>query len=237
MSREQRDTLKKLLDKNYTDYIAALQGKTAAELIAMASEIAAARQLHEELLGACDDDAMEFLLHFNDPLDLVLGSWESEIINYDHSEEMGHMLWRIREDGPYDFERQETEPVSRDEIAIDPVSAVRRIATDDLRKMEGQEGLVLQGCGGDLRERGPQKPRMRLVGEDGNIFAILGRASGLLNDAGMKEQSDEMFRRVTACDDYAKALRIISEYVETEMSPHSNPQKSTKKKARNMNER
>jgi len=29
---------------------------------------------------------------------------------------------------------------------------VNQITTDDLRKMDGQEGLILQGCGGDLQE-------------------------------------------------------------------------------------
>ena len=31
-------------------------------------------------------------------------------------------------------------------------NAVKQITTDDLRKMDGQEGLVLQGCGGDPQE-------------------------------------------------------------------------------------
>ena len=29
---------------------------------------------------------------------------------------------------------------------------MKEITTDDLRRMEGQEGLVLQGCGGDLQD-------------------------------------------------------------------------------------
>ena len=29
---------------------------------------------------------------------------------------------------------------------------IREITTDELRKMDKQEGLVLQGCGGDLQE-------------------------------------------------------------------------------------
>ena len=191
---------------------------------------------------------------------------------------------------------------------------IRQITTDDLRRMDDQEGLILQGCGGDpqewvdgingmlteagilldgstfraenvsvfqhdgltnvlfpfedvkldmgrlamwrlqthetfggtwlsdyvpnrlggfVHEQAQQKPQMQLLGENGNIFAILGRASRLLNRAGMKAQSDEMFRRVTACGDYYEALNIISEYVETELSPPSKtPQKSQKKETR-----
>ena len=69
------------------------------------------------------------------------------------------------------------------------------------------------------QEQVPQKPKMELLGQDGNIFGIMGRASHLLKQAGMKEQSDEMVSRVTTCGSYDEALNIISEYVETELSP------------------
>ena len=197
-------------------------------------------------------------------------------------------------------------------------STIKQITTDDLRRMESQEGLVLQGCGGDPREwvdsinsllteagilldgnafraenvsvfqhdgltnmlfpfegvkldmgrlamwrlqthetfggtwlsdyvpnrlggfvheQAQQKPQMQLLGEDGNIFAILGRASRLLNRAGMKAQSEEMFQRVTACEDYNKALNIISEYVDTELSGHTQTKKSHQKKGHDTYER
>ena len=83
----------------------------------------------------------------------------------------------------------------------------------------------------------PQKPRMELLGQDGNIFGIMGQASRLLKRAGMKEQADEMFSRVTACGNYYEALNIISEYVETELSPPAATQKPQKKKGRNAHER
>ena len=199
------------------------------------------------------------------------------------------------------------------------MSNVKQITTDDLRHMDGQEGLVLQGCGGDLQEwvdgindllteagilrdgstfkaenvsmfehdgltnllfpfkgvklemgklamwrlgthsqfggtwlsdyvpnrldgfvqeeRQPQKPKMELLGQDGNIFGILGQASRLLKRTGQSEQADEMFSRVTACGDYDKALRIISEYVDTELSAHAKPQKTTKRKGKDAYER
>lgn len=64
----------------------------------------------------------------------------------------------------------------------------------------------------------PKRPKMKLVGEDGNIFAILGRASRLLRENGQAEQAKEMGSRVYQSGDYYKALHIISEYVETELS-------------------
>ena len=189
--------------------------------------------------------------------------------------------------------------LAREETSLD------HITTDDLRRMGDQDGLILQGCGGDLQEwvdgingllteagilldgskfeavsafrhdgatnllfhfddavrldmgklamwrlqtheqfggtwlsdyvpnrlggfekeqAPPQKPKMELLGRDGNIFALMGDASQLLQRAGMVEQDKEMIERVTSCGDYYKALNIISEYVDTELSDHSQPQ-------------
>lgn len=64
-----------------------------------------------------------------------------------------------------------------------------------------------------------QRPKMKLLGEDGNIFAIMGRASRLLKNAGQRDKAKEMCNRVMSCDSYHKALNVISEYVETELTP------------------
>lgn len=196
---------------------------------------------------------------------------------------------------------------------------VKRITTDDLRRLGEQEGLILQGCGGDPQEwvdgindlfteagillggstfkaedvsvfqngeltnllfpfegvelevgrltmwriqthgqfggtwlsdyvpnklggfvkeqPAPIKPSMQLLGHDGNIFSIMGHAAKLLRSAGMRAQSEEMVERVTTCGDYYKALNIISEYVDTELSNHTQPQKSQKKKGNGAYER
>ena len=60
---------------------------------------------------------------------------------------------------------------------------------------------------------------MQLIGQDGNIFAIMGRASLLLKNAGQSDKAKEMCNRVMSCDSYHKALNVISEYVETELTP------------------
>lgn len=196
---------------------------------------------------------------------------------------------------------------------------MKEITIDDLRRMGDQEGLVLQGCGGDLQEwvdginqmltdagilldgstfrtenvsvfqhegltnllfssedakldmgklaiwrlqtheqlggtwlsdyvpnrlggfiqeQQSQKPQMALEGQDGNIFAILANASMALNKAGQREQINEMFQRVQDCGDYNKALHIISEYVDTELSaPQRQGASHSQKKARNQHER
>ena len=68
----------------------------------------------------------------------------------------------------------------------------------------------------------PKRPKMRLAGMDGNIFSILGKAAQLLRRNGQPEQAKEMTDRVYQSEGYSKALAIISEYVETELSarPH-----------------
>lgn len=121
MSSEVKTILRDRLKQNYEAYIAGLQGKSTSELINLASEITAAKQVCEELPDACDEEDMSFLLRFDDPLEVVRGYWESEITGYDHSGEMGHTLWRVREDNQDEFEQQDEKPFDRDEIVLDPV--------------------------------------------------------------------------------------------------------------------
>ena len=67
--------------------------------------------------------------------------------------------------------------------------------------------------------RHTHRPKMQLLGYDGNIFAIMGRAGRLLTDCGQADKAKEMRDRVMSCDSYQKALSIVSEYVETELTP------------------
>lgn len=61
------------------------------------------------------------------------------------------------------------------------------------------------------------KPVAKLVGENGNIFNLLGIASRALKHEGMKEEAEEMFSRVTTeARSYDEALQIIMDYVEVE---------------------
>ena len=69
------------------------------------------------------------------------------------------------------------------------------------------------------------RPKMKLIGQDGNIFAIMGRASRLLKNAGQSDKAKEMCGRVMASKSYNAALTIVSEYVETELSPSPTPKR------------
>ena len=171
--------------------------------------------------------------------------------------------------------------------------SVKQITTDDLRKMKGKEGLILQDCGGSidnwidsindlLTESGilldgtkfkaenccvfenegltnlmlpfsedvkldmgklamwrlqthekfggkwlsdyvdnrlggfvdkQQKPNCKLLGEDGNVYNLLGIASRTLRRSGLADQANEMCDRICASGSYDKALCIIGDYV------------------------
>ena len=77
------------------------------------------------------------------------------------------------------------------------------------------------------------RPKMKLLGHDGNIFSIMGDARRLLVRNGQGKEADVMSQRVHNCGNYYQALGIISEYVETELSvprqekekPHKKPEK------------
>lgn len=175
--------------------------------------------------------------------------------------------------------------------------SVKQITTDDLRKMKGAEGLILQGCGGSLDEwvdgindmltesgilldgtkfkaencrvfenedltnlmfpfsenvkldmgklamwrlqthgnfggkwlsdyvdntlggflseemAERKKHDCKLIGEDGNIFNLMGIASRTLRQNGMADEAVEMRDRICASGSYDEALCIIGDYV------------------------
>lgn len=166
---------------------------------------------------------------------------------------------------------------------------IKNITTSDLRKMNNKEGLILQGCGGEVKEwvdgindiltengillddtkfdnvsvfqnegvtcilypfdnvhldvgklsmwrlqsytafagtwlsdyvdnklggfEVKQKPDCELIGQDGNIFNLMGIASHTLKQNGMADEAKEMCSRVTSSGSYCEALNIIGEYV------------------------
>ena len=59
------------------------------------------------------------------------------------------------------------------------------------------------------------KPRCKLVGEDGNVFNLLGKVSRTLRNNKMNKEANECVDRVmNTARSYDKALRIMMEYVE-----------------------
>ena len=59
-----------------------------------------------------------------------------------------------------------------------------------------------------------QKPKCTLVGEDGNVFNLIGKVSKTLKRAGQPERAREMAERTFKSGSYNEALAIMGEYVE-----------------------
>ena len=69
--------------------------------------------------------------------------------------------------------------------------------------------------GYDIDDHTVEKPKCALIGEDGNIFNLMGIASRTLKRNGMYEEAQEMCNRIPAeAKNYDEALMIIGEYVE-----------------------
>jgi len=58
------------------------------------------------------------------------------------------------------------------------------------------------------------KPKVKLTGEDGNVFNLVGICSRALKNAGQKENAKEMQKKIFSCGSYSEALAIMSEYCE-----------------------
>ena len=58
------------------------------------------------------------------------------------------------------------------------------------------------------------KIEVKLIGEDGNIFNLVGIASRALERNGQREEASEMRSKVFSSGSYNEALMIISDYVE-----------------------
>ena len=57
------------------------------------------------------------------------------------------------------------------------------------------------------------KPDCKLIGENGNVFNLMGIASRALKKNDQEKESKEMQKKVFGSESYDKALVIIGEYV------------------------
>ena len=55
---------------------------------------------------------------------------------------------------------------------------------------------------------------VQLVGEDGNVFAIIGAVGKGLRKGGYKELADEFVEKATNAESYDEVLRLAMEYVD-----------------------
>ncbi len=59
------------------------------------------------------------------------------------------------------------------------------------------------------------KPKVKLIGEDGNAFAILGKVRKALIKAGEVEKAEQYMEEATA-GDYNHLLMVTQKYVDVE---------------------
>ena len=57
------------------------------------------------------------------------------------------------------------------------------------------------------------KPTCKLIGEDGNIFNVIGLVSRSLKKAGMKDKSEEFTKKAFASHSYDEVLALATKYV------------------------
>ncbi|NSW90326.1 MAG: DUF3848 domain-containing protein [Firmicutes bacterium] len=94
----EQDLKQKLLEKPDTNYNSCVQEWLAldpTEMIEKAGKIAATSLVYKELRnGGCNADYLEYLLRFQNPLEVVRDQWLNEqgtVLN----EDMGHVLWTL----------------------------------------------------------------------------------------------------------------------------------------------
>lgn len=60
------------------------------------------------------------------------------------------------------------------------------------------------------------KPSCKLIGTDGNIFALIGKSARALEKAGMRKEAAELKQKLFSCESYNEALQLIMQYVDVE---------------------
>ena len=93
--------------------------------------------------------------------------------------------------------------------------AMWRLQTYENFGGEWLSDYVNNKLGGFLSEETAERKKLycKLIGEDGNIFNLMGIASRTLRQNGMAEQEVEMRDRICASGSYGEALCIIGDYV------------------------
>jgi hypothetical protein len=61
-----------------------------------------------------------------------------------------------------------------------------------------------------------EKPVVKLIGLDSNVFVLLGACTTALKRAGQREQADELIRKVMSAPSYDHALALMMEYCDVE---------------------
>ena len=58
------------------------------------------------------------------------------------------------------------------------------------------------------------KPQCKLIGEDGNVFFIIGKVTRTLKEFGYPDKAKEFQEKATASKSYDEVLQLVMDYVE-----------------------
>lgn len=61
-----------------------------------------------------------------------------------------------------------------------------------------------------------EKPRVKLVGENGNVFNLTAICSRALKNTGQADKAKEMSDKIFSCGSYNEALAIMMDYCDVE---------------------
>lgn len=87
----------------------------------------------------------------------------------------------------------------------------RATTLEDVKKIDALFGDEM---GNSIDEFEFKRPKCALIGQDGNIFNLMGIASRTLKNNDMRDLATEMCNRITSSKSYDEALCILGEYVE-----------------------
>ncbi len=76
-----------------------------------------------------------------------------------------------------------------------------------MKKGELNESEVMDLCANE-----EEKPTLKLVGEDGNVFFIIGKAVREARRAGWSKEKIEEFQKKAMSGDYDQALQTLMDY-------------------------
>lgn len=93
--------------------------------------------------------------------------------------------------------------------------AMWRLQTHEIFSGKWLSDFVPNRLGGFIGEPSPEseKPDCALIGQNRNIYNLMGIAARTLREHGLKDQAAEMKDRIFVSDSYEEALCIIGEYV------------------------
>lgn len=84
------------LQENYASFVAQWSALSSSDMIEKAEKIYAAQMVKEHLMGSVDEQQAEWLLRFENPLEIVRDKWiEENGMEMVHDEDFSHALWAV----------------------------------------------------------------------------------------------------------------------------------------------